>query len=291
MPSNWILLIDPFKNLLNAYRMILEEEKFLVETASNLNEAYQLLGKRRYAIVITEYIALFDAPDSMIQWVKKDAPETYVIIITNAAVDEKIYEKLFTIGVDDFILKPYSPEKILVHIRKGLNQRSLILKLRELERQSLLEPIAEETQGVIFNTTFFKQCLCQELKKAKRHQHPLSLLVIPIPPKENLGDHFEILLKELAKILRRNVREEDIIGRENGNFGILLPETNQVGSKALVQRLSNLIQTHSPFTSDNVLSPYIQSLFIQSFTFPDQFAIPESLKAVVEDVNKEYPAH
>jgi hypothetical protein len=32
MPHHWILLLDPFRNLLNAYRMILEEEKFLVET-------------------------------------------------------------------------------------------------------------------------------------------------------------------------------------------------------------------------------------------------------------------
>jgi diguanylate cyclase (GGDEF)-like protein len=291
MSSNWILLIDPFKNLLNAYRMILEEEKFLIETVQDLMEAYQSLRKRQYAVIITEYIPPFETTDSLIQWVKKESSETYIIVITNANVDEKTYEGLFTIGVDDFILKPYSPEKILVHIRKGLKQRSLILKLKELERRSLLDPIAEEIQGVILNTTFFKQSLRQELKKAKRHQHPLSLLLIQIPPKENLGDHFEILLKELAKILRKNLREEDIIGRENGNFGILLPETDQVGSKALVQRLSNLIQTHSPFTSDNVLSPYIQTLFIQSFTLPDQFAIPGSLKTVMEDVNKEYPTH
>jgi len=35
MTSDWILLLDPFKNLLNAYRMILEEEKYSVETALN----------------------------------------------------------------------------------------------------------------------------------------------------------------------------------------------------------------------------------------------------------------
>ena len=41
MPKNSILLIDPFKNLLNAYRLILEEEDYRVETALNLKEAYQ----------------------------------------------------------------------------------------------------------------------------------------------------------------------------------------------------------------------------------------------------------
>ena len=106
MPPDWILLLDPFKNLLNAYRMILEEEKYSVETALNLEEAYQLFAKRQYSIIITEYIPPFEATDDMIQWVKKDSPETFVIVVTNACIDEKRYDKLFTIGVDDFILKP-----------------------------------------------------------------------------------------------------------------------------------------------------------------------------------------
>src|SRR5512143_3943445 len=107
MNPNWILLLDPFKNLLNAYRMILEEEEYFVETAVNLKEAYQLLGKRQYSVIITEYCPPFEVMDEMIQWAKKNAPETYIIIVTNASVDEKIYNKLFAAGVDDFIPKPY----------------------------------------------------------------------------------------------------------------------------------------------------------------------------------------
>jgi DNA-binding NtrC family response regulator len=42
MTHHRILLIDPSKNLLNAYRMVLEEEKYSVETALNLKDAYQL---------------------------------------------------------------------------------------------------------------------------------------------------------------------------------------------------------------------------------------------------------
>jgi len=42
MTHHRILLIDPSKNFLNAYRMVLEEEKYSVETALNLKDAYQL---------------------------------------------------------------------------------------------------------------------------------------------------------------------------------------------------------------------------------------------------------
>jgi PleD family two-component response regulator len=288
MPNHWILLIDPFKNLLNAYRIILEDEKFLVEMTLNLEGGYELLKKRQYSVIITEYIPPLETTDGMIQWMKKNSPETYIIMITNSLVDEKTYEKLFTIGVDDFILKPYSPDKILVHIKKGLKQRDLILRLQSLERLSFLEPFAQEIQEFIFNAVFFKKCLRQELKRAKRHNHPFSLLLIQLPTKEKIGDRFDSFYMELVKIIKRYTREEDMVGKDNGEIGVILPETDQPGSQALIKRLLNLIDAHPPFKSDDVLKPYIQTLSFQSFTYPDQFAIPESLKAVLEVDKKSF---
>ena len=288
MTPNWILLLDPFKNLLNAYRMIMEEEKYFVETALNLKEAYQLFGKRKYSVIITEYCPPFEATDEMIQWVKKNGPETYIIIVTNASIDEKIYDKLFTIGVDDFIPKPYSPERILVHIKKGLKQRDLILRQQKLERLSFLEPFAQEIQEVIFNAVFFKRCLRQELKRARRHHHPFSLLLIQVPSEGKRDSRFDSFYMDLVKILKKHTREEDMIGKNNGEISIILPETDQTGSEALVQRLLNLIQGAPQFKSDEVLRSHIQDLSFQSFTYPDQFSIPEPLKAVLEEVDKEY---
>ena len=288
MPRHRILLIDPFKNLLNAYRIILEEEKYLVETALNLKDAYHFFKKMQYSVIITEYIPPFETTDYMIQWVKKKAPETYIIIITNASVDDKTYEKLFTIGVDDFILKPYSPKRILVHINKGLKQRDLINNLQRLEKFSLLEPITQEIQDFIYNTIFFKKCLRQEIKKAKRHQHPFSLLLIQIPPREKIGDRFDSFYMELVKIVKKYTREEDMVGKDNGEIGVILPETDQIGSKALMQRLSNLINDHPSFKSDDIFRMCTQNLFFKSFTYPNQFSLPESLSPVLNELNREY---
>lgn len=287
MSPNWILLIDPFKNLLNAYRMIFEEEKYLVETSMNLRDAYQLLRRRQYSVIITEYAPPFESTDYMIKWVKRNAPETYIIVVTNAAIDEKTYENLFAMGTDDFILKPYSPERILVHVKKGLKQRDLILKVQALERLNLLEPITEKIQEVVFNIMFFKRCLRQEIKKARRHRHPFSLLLIQMPKKENISDRFGNFYTELVRIIKRHTREEDMVGKNNGEIGILLPETDQAGSEALMQRLSRLVQAHPQFKSDNLLEAYVQTLSFQSFTYPDQFSIPEPLRAVLEEMDKE----
>ncbi len=282
MSDNRILLVDPFQNLLNAYRIILEGEKYLVETALNLKDAYELLYKDQYSVIITEYIPPFETTEYMIQWVKEKSVETYIIMVSNAFVDERTYERLFAIGLDDFILKPYSPEKVLVHIKKGLRQRDLMIKLKEFERLSVLEPVTKEIRGFIFNAIYLKTCLRQEIKKAKRHRRLFSLLLIQMPSKEKMGDRFYNFYVELVRILRRYTREEDMVGKNNGEIGIILPETDQIGSQALIQRLLNLIHTDPQFNSDDLWKASVQTLSFQSFTYPDQFAIPESLKAVLE---------
>ena len=282
MNENWILLIDPFHSILDAYRMVLEREKYLVETSKDLDEAFDKFSTRQYSVIITEYLNPFDDMCHMIRWVKQDSPETYIMMVTNLLIEETNYEKLFEIGLDDFILKPCSPEKVLVHIRKGLRQRELIIKNQELERQSLLDPITQSTQQFIFNSTYFKKCLQQEIKRAKRHQHPLSLLLIQTPNREQLGERLENFCIELVQMIRKSIREEDMFGRNNGTYGIILPETSQVGSQALVGRLLNLIQTYPSFKSDQNLKSTIQTLSFNAFTFPENFVIPESLKTVLD---------
>ena len=280
-----ILLIDPFKNLLNVYRMFLERERYLVDTASNLREASQKLSLDHYAVMITEFLPPFGETFQMLHWVKEHSPETYIIIVTNATVDEKTYEKLFDTGVDDLILKPYSPEKILVHVKKGFRNRDLIIRIQELEKESLIDPIARQVQQPIFNPPHFRRYLRQELKRAKRHRHSLSLLLVEIPGKAVVDEPGENFYIELIKILRNNTREEDIVGRGNGGFGILLPETDEAGSQALVKRLHQLIQRHPPFQREERLRSLVKTISFQPFTYPEKFSIPESLRPVLEGIS------
>ena len=287
MPKPSILLIDPFKNLLNAYQIILEKESYQVQTANNLEEAFHWISISQFSIIITEYLPPFEETFRMIRLIKQNTPEAYIIMVTNIIIDEVTYEKLFMEGVDDIILKPYSPGKIIVHIKKGLRQRDLILEKQEIENQSFLDPMAQKVKQPIFNSIFLKKCLRQELKKTNRHRHPFSLILITIPTKEKMGDCFETFYMELVKIIRKYIREEDLVGKNNGDIGVILPETDQIGSHAALQRLSNLIHTHPYFISYDVLRLNIQNISFQSFTYPGQFAIPEYLKNILEELNRE----
>lgn len=282
MSGHRILLIDPFKNLLNAYKILLEEEKYCIEVASNLKDAFPLLGTKEFSLIITEYIPPINMIGHLVEWVKNYSPVTYVILLTNAILDEENYEKLYEMGIDDIIIKPYPPEKVLVHIKKGLRQRELFLRIKSLENQDIFDPIAHKIQKIIFNPTYFKKCIRQELKKAKRHNLSLSLLIIQVP---SINEEF---ILEFAKILRSYIREEDIIGKENRIFRIIFPHTNQIGSQALVTRITRLIQEYPNFQTEKILNSVIPKISFQSYTYPHQFNnLPEYLSLIVEEINRE----
>ena len=289
MDSHWILLIDPFKNLLNTYRMILEEENYCIDTALNTKDAHSLFDKRPYSAILMEYIPPFEHLQGLIRWMKEKSPEIYILMVTNAAVDETTYEKLFEIGVDDFILKPYSPQKIIAHIKKGLRQREVTSKVQDLERLNLLDPIARNIEELIFSKIFLKRCLRQELKKSRRHCHPFSILLIQIPAKEKGGERYDHFYGELARRIRKFIREEDLMIKNNGEIALLLPDTNQMGSQVLGGRLSHLIRYDPSWIPDDLLSTMVQAPSFQCFTYPDQFDLPEPLIGVVQEMQKEYP--
>ncbi len=285
--ENSLLLVDPYKNLLHAYRILFEQVGLLVETAVNLEEARRSLKDKEYALIMADlFLPDFEGLNFW-EEIKKGHPETYLILMTDTSVDEEGYERILNSGVDELIIKPFSPEKLLVHIRRGLQHRASILKQKKM---ALLDPICESPDLSVLNQDYFKKCFRQELKRARRHQDPLSLVIIKANTFDTERDGKKDFLKELAQLLRSSTREEDVIGRENGGFGILLYKTGHEGSRVLEQRLANLIQNHRPFQSERLQS-LVENLEIQSFTYPELWKIPEPFSRIASDLNQGIPFH
>jgi hypothetical protein len=127
------------------------------------------------------------------------------------------------------------------------------------------------------------------LKKAKRHGHSLSLVLMEVPGEAITRNQPEGHTADLLRILRNNTREEDVVGRGNGGFGLLLPETTEAGSKVLVKRLICLIQNHTPFQIEESLKSMANLVSFQAFTYPEKFKIPDPLSSALEDLSKQFP--
>ena len=107
----------------------------------------------------------------------------------------------------------------------------------------------------ILNRRAFYDLAEMELNKARRYQNPLSVLYVDIDNfkqiNDRLGHHTgDTLLRSAAKMIKRNIRAIDIIGRFGGDeFVILLAQTGAESvalvARKLKEKLFNLMQKNN----------------------------------------------
>ncbi len=100
----------------------------------------------------------------------------------------------------------------------------------------------------LFINKYFKERLAEELSRAKRYSHSLSLLIFDIDHFKRFNDNYghlagDSILREVASIIQENCRAEDIPARYGGEeFTIILPETSSEDARSLAQRIRKKVK-------------------------------------------------
>lgn len=90
---------------------------------------------------------------------------------------------------------------------------------------------------------YFQMRLEEEVARSRRYNSTISLLMCDIDHFKPINDNYghqqgDAILKEVSKILRKNVRNTDIAARYGGEeFAIILPETTQADAKIVAERI------------------------------------------------------
>ncbi len=150
----------------------------------------------------------------------------------------------------------------------GSQVASIIENIKLLNR---LENMAY-TDGLtaLFNYRYFIRELEKEIKRARRYNYEISLIMIDIDDFKRVNDIFghdigNVVLKKLSEILSSTIRDIDIIARYGGEeFVILLPNTKKENAKILAERLRRKVKER--FEMDSQSLPMITiTLGISSF--------------------------
>lgn len=115
-------------------------------------------------------------------------------------------------------------------------------KLTEVNTK-LARQAAEDSLTGIANRRKFVEWFDEESVRVKEHLHPVSLAIIDIDSFKSYNDAFGHLegdeaLRQVAKLLKNNIRKQDKLARFGGEeFILMLPETNVEGSLLICERL------------------------------------------------------
>lgn len=138
-----ILIVDDEKIILDLTSIILKNRGYNVLTAQDAMTGIEKVRSVKPDLVLLDYMMPGVDGLTALKEIRKEFPDTYVIMFTGKG-SEEIAVELMKAGASDYVLKPFNNQDLAERIDNVLKIRAMELHNRELlrERERLLEEIA-----------------------------------------------------------------------------------------------------------------------------------------------------
>lgn len=202
-----------------------------VQESTSLAESCRLLGASRPDVIVLNPLALCTGGVELelLEGLQRDDDPIPVLFLVDD-LDLLADARTWKLPVRDFVRMPLQPDEglhrvelLLLHRRR---YRALVSRARYLEGQ-----ISVDFKTGLLSELYFQRVVQIEWKRAQRHHHPLSLLLVDVDDFKSVNDTTEYafgdeVLRKVGEQLKATVRETDFAARCGGDeFCVLLPHT------------------------------------------------------------------
>lgn len=252
-----ILLVEDDKLQAKAAKDFLEDSGYEVIWAEDGKSAIKMAKTQPVDLILLDLVLPDLDGNEVCRWLKhdKDTRGIPVIILT---VKGSTMEKVAGLeaGGDDYLPKPYSEIELNARIYACLRTKALQDELRDKNRQ--LEEVLLKVEALaitdpltnLFNRRHFETVIEKEFSRTIRYQSSTSCLMIDIDYFKKINDEYghhagDLVLKEMAKIIKSSVREIDTVARWGGEeFIVLLPATKREDALQAASRILTAASSH-----------------------------------------------
>lgn len=190
--------------------------------------------------------------------------------------------------VDDFA--PHSPGENRLRLLSILSSFATMSIDNARLHHSTLELACTDGLTGLYNHRQFKKDFKEEVRRAERYNAVLSVILLDVDDFKRFNDSYghpngDIILRELAELMRDLLRDCDLIYRYGGEeFVALLPETGLQEALLVAERIRIFVETESPrfLTGTTVTHGVTVSIGVASF--PEDGTDAESLLKSVDDL-------
>jgi diguanylate cyclase (GGDEF)-like protein len=172
------------------------------------------------------------------------------VVFVSANLSPQMVSEALEAGADDYIRKPFSFKEMVSRIRVRFRLRDLRHDLQQANDQ-LFELSQRDDLTGLYNMRSMYERIDHEIKRTRRNHNHVSCVMMDMDYFKTVNDGHDHLfgshvLREVGKLLQKNIREVDFAARYGGDeFLLVLTETDEEGVKLFTERFRQLIQAHT----------------------------------------------
>lgn len=257
-PSNWKQLLKDVAILINSIRSRLQKEKhdfenFLQQVTDRLKAMDNFLQNETSNLINAENQgSAFDkSVDISVEEIRLDINQATEI----ASLKDTVSSKLDTISGH---IKLYRESENSRFKKSQEEVQAMHSKMQALESEAiqLKKDVIEKNKQAMFdaltgipNRLSYEKKVAEEIARWKRFSNPLSLVIWDIDLFKIVNDTYghkagDKVLKTVAQLLIKSIRETDFLARYGGEeFVMLLPGTKQEETLRLVNKLREKVES------------------------------------------------
>ncbi|HEY0839289.1 MAG TPA: diguanylate cyclase [Vulgatibacter sp.] len=163
------------------------------------------------------------------------------VLFLSAEADEKTRVQGLQLGAADFVVKPFSAVELLARVDKALRAARQGEHLRALAETDALTGLP--------NFRALLARLDEEIKRADRYRHPLSLVMVDLDTLKAINDRLghaggNRAIIALGQAITSQLRETDFAARYGGDeFVLVLPHAVSAQAAGLAERLRHAMRS------------------------------------------------
>jgi two-component system, cell cycle response regulator len=289
-----ILIVDDHEDNVELLRARLESWGFQTSSARDGAEALIAIESTLPDLVLLDIMMPKIDGIEVARRVKGNPDLPFIPIIMQTALDstENKVEGLEA-GADDYITKPIDFPELKARVNSMLRIKRLQEEIEERERE-LMEANERlrhmsQTDALtgLENRRHIETRLEEMFEHAKRLAEPFSCVMVDLDKFKSVNDDYghqagDAVLKQLAKILKNEVREIDHAGRYGGEeFILLLTGTVLDAAVTFAERVRKAIEDHT-FTFEGGTLKRTASFGVAGWPHP-KISGPDSLVRAADD--------
>jgi diguanylate cyclase (GGDEF)-like protein len=236
-----ILIIDDSESLASYYSLILSQAGMVTETISNPMLLLKVLEDFQPDLLLMDIYMPECTGLELASVLRQESRYTKVPIIFLSTEDDKRKQlSAMSLGGDDFLTKPISPQHLISAVRSRSKRAGALNYFMT----------TDSLTGLLNHSSILKR-LDIELIHARQKNIPLSFVMIDIDHFKKINDTYghpvgDIVIKKLATLLLVRLRSQDIVGRYGGEeFAVILPGASKEKSSEIC---NELLKQFSEFT-------------------------------------------